>query len=67
MEGRWESRDGLNRALKTGCSTSNMHIHMENTHTDAGRLVWGHVIGDTQTDREGDWATQESALPRFPH
>lgn len=60
---------GLNCALKTGCSTSNIHRHMKNTHThtNAGRLVWGRVNGVTQTDRQGDWATQESALPRFPH
>lgn len=35
-------------------------------HTIAGRLAWGRVNGVTQTDRQGDWATQESALPRFP-
>lgn len=65
-----EGRDGLNRALKTGCSTSNTDTCTTHTfrhkHTIAGRLAWGRVNGVTQTDRQGDWATQESALPRFP-
>lgn len=72
-----EGRDGLNWALQTGCSTSSIHIHMQNTHiqththtnthTIAGRLVRGCVNAVTQTNRQtGKETGPHRSLPRFP-
>lgn len=50
-----EGRDGLNSAPKTGCNTSDIHRHAENTHIQRHthkRLVRGHVNGVAQSDSQ---------------